>query len=178
MKKGKYEQMPPAAPRKKPLILVLCLVLLLIGVGTTVAVLSKISNPVINTFEVGSVGAKIVESLNGDKTAKTAIQVENTGDSPVYVRVRLVSYMTENGAVAPVASPALSFTLGTNWKQIGDYYYYTKPLAGEATTTNLLGSSVPMAEGQVIDVLADTVQATPADAVLEVWGVSADQFES
>lgn len=179
MKRGKYEKMPPAAPGKKPLILVICIVLLLaLGVGGTLAMLSKSANPVINTFVAGSVKAEVIENFNSDKTAKTSILVKNTGNSPVYVRVRLVSYYMENGSIAPKASPAISFTLGDNWTHKDDgYYYYTKPLAGDnATTDNLLGSSVPMDVGQVIDVMAETVQATPAQAVVAVWGVEASSF--
>lgn len=43
-------------------------------------------------------------------------------------------------------------------------------------TANLLATPLEMGVGQVIDVLAETVQATPDDAVLEVWGVSAAQI--
>lgn len=179
MKRGKYEKMPPAAPGKKPLILVICIVLLLaLGVGGTLAMLSKSANPVINTFVAGSVGAEVIETFNDDNTAKTSIKVKNTGNSPVYVRVRLVDYWVEDGAVAPKASQ-LNVTPASGWTKIGQYYYYTAPLSaaeGQNVTANLLATPLEMGVGQVIDVLAETVQATPDDAVLEVWGVSAAQI--
>ena len=170
MKRGKYEAAP--SPKRKMLILVISLVLLVaVSAGATLAYFHLASGPVINTFQAGTVGAEVHETLNGN--TEEAITVTNTGDSPVYVRVRLISYYELNDGTVDgaKASPAVSFTLGENWKSIGSYYYYTKPLGTGATTSDLLGSNVTMASGQVIEVLADTVQATPDQAVAEVWGV-------
>jgi len=176
MKHGKYEKIPPVVPGKKRLILVVCLVLLLvIGVGTTMAYFHLASGPVINTFQAGSAGAKVNEVVSGN--TKNEITVTNTGKSPVYVRVRLVSYYEDSkGNVLPQASPCLSFTLGDNWVYHGGYYYYNAPLAAGATTEDLLGTDLAMSEGQVIEVLADTVQATPAQAVKDAWDVDASAF--
>lgn len=175
MKKGKYAKAP--SPRRKPLILVLSMVLLLaIGVGATLAYFHLASGPVINTFQAGSAGAEIVEEVSGN--TKNAIRVVNIGKSPVYVRLRLVSYYEDaQGNVLPQDSPALSFTEGDKWVALGSYYYYyNEPLAAGATTEDLLKTDLAMVEGQVIEVLADTVQATPAQAVIDAWGVDASAF--
>jgi len=133
------------------------------------------SGPVINTFQAGSAGAKVNEVVSGN--TKNEITVTNTGKSPVYVRLRLVSYYEDaDGNVLPQASPSLSFKLGDNWVYHGGYYYYNAPLAAGAITGDLLGSNLTMTAGQVIEVLADTVQATPAQAVKDVWGVEASAF--
>jgi len=176
MKRGKYEKIPPVVPGKKRLILVVCLVLLLvIGVGTTMAYFHLASGPVINTFQAGSAGAKVNEVVSSD--TKEKITVTNTGKSPVYVRVRLVSYYEDaDGNVLPQASPTLSFTKGSKWVPLGNYYYYNAPLAAGDTTEDLLGTDLAMSEGQVIEVMADTVQATPAQAVKDAWGVDASAF--
>lgn len=170
MKRGKY------ARKRKPWVVVLCLVLLVaVGAGATLAYFHLASGPVINTFQAGSAGAQVNETFNG--STKEAITVTNSGKSPVYVRLRLVSYYEDaQGNVLPQDSPAVSFTLGENWKAVGSYYYYTQPLAAGAATADLLGSDVTMTAGQVIEVLADTVQATPAQAVKDVWGVEASAF--
>ena len=173
MKRGKY------ARKRMPWIVALCLVLLVaVGAGATLAYFHLASGPVINTFQAGSAGAQVNETFDG--STKEAITVTNDGDSPVYVRLRLVSYYElSDGAVdGSQDSPTVSFTLGKNWTAIGSYYYYTQPLAAGATTSDLLGSDVTMTAGQVIEVLADTVQATPAQAVKDVWGVDASQFIS
>lgn len=177
MKHTDYEKVPPVKFGKKKLIALLCLLLLVTaGIGATVAYFRMTSGPVINTFHAGSVGAEIKETVVNN--TKEAIQVKNTGASPVYVRVRLVSYYERSqGEVdASQASPELSFTAGEKWTASGSYYYYTEPLAAGATTTDLLGTALAMSAGQVIEVLADTVQATPARAAIDAWGVDVSAF--
>ena len=171
MKNGKFANAP--SPKHKSVIIVLSIILLVcIGVGATLAYFANSTGPVINTFQSGTVGAEIYEKKTD--TAKTVIQVKNTGDVPVYVRVRLVSYFEDgSGNVLPQDSPAVSFTRGENWEQIGSYYYYKLPVGAGGFTSDLLGTNVTMSAGQVIEVLADTVQATPIDAIKEVWGEAA-----
>lgn len=180
MERGKFEKVPPVMSGRKKLIVALCLVLLVTAsISATMAYFHRSSDPVINTFHAGSVGAEIQEKV--EDNVKKVITVTNNGASPVYVRIRLVSYYESSEGVvdASKASPTVSFTLGENWVKVGDdTYYYSVPLAAGATTADLLGSDVPMEAGQVIEVLADTVQATPAQAVKDAWGVEASTFLS
>lgn len=171
MKNGKFANAP--SPRRKTLIIVLSIILLVcIGVGATLAYFANSTGPVINTFQSGTVGAEIDEDISGN--TKNSITVKNTGSVPVYVRVRLVSYFEDgSGNVLPQDSVSVSFTSGDNWKKIDSYYYYKLPVGAGDSTGNLLGSQLAMAENQVIEVLADTVQATPIDAIKEVWGEAA-----
>lgn len=170
MKCGKYQKNPPASPRKRPILLILCLVLTAtLSVGATLAYYAVSSTPVINTFSAGSAGARIDEEI--DDNVKKAITVTNTGDSPVFVRVRLVGYWENaDGTIAAKDAPNLTFDLGSGWKPNDGYYYYTSPVGAGQSTSDLLGSNLAMEAGQVIEVLADTVQAAPKDAVLDVWG--------
>jgi len=175
MKNGKFANAP--SPKHKSVIIVLSIILLVcIGVGATLAYFANSTGPVINTFQSGTVGAEIFEEKTN--TAKTVIQVKNTGDVPVYVRVRLVSYFEDaSGNVLAQDSASVSFTSGDNWKYSNGYYYYKLPVAGTHSTSDLLGTDVTMSVGQVIEVLADTVQATPDKAVEQVWGVTAAWIE-
>lgn len=174
MKNGKFANAP--SPKHKSVIIVLSIILLVcIGVGATLAYFANSTGPVINTFQSGTVGAEIVEDISGN--TKNSITVKNTGSVPVYVRVRLVSYFEDDSGVLPQDSPVVSVTLDTNWKQIGSYYYYKLPVGAGDSTGNLLGSQLAMVNNQVIEVLADTVQATPADAVEAVWSVTVSQIE-
>lgn len=177
MKKGKFERVPSS--NRKLLILVLSAMLLVtLGVGGSLAYFAHIADPVINTFQAGSVEAEILETVDGNQ--KTDIQVKNTGKSPVYVRVRLISYWMDGENIAPMNSGPVGISLGLAWIQIGDYYYYTKPLASGAATENLLAAPLTMTSengfSQVIEVLADTVQASPPEAVQEVWKIQASDF--
>ena len=175
MKNGKFANAP--SPRRKTLIIVLSIILVVcIGAGATLAFFANSTGPIINTFQSGSAGAEIEETLSGN--TKTEIKVHNTGKTPVYVRVRLVSYFEDaSGNVLPQDSPVVGFTSGDNWNYMDGYYYYKLPVGAGGFTSDLLGTDVTMSAGQVIEVLADTVQATPASAVQEVWGVSADWIE-
>lgn len=175
MKNGKFANAP--SPKHKSVIIVLSIILLVcIGVGATLAYFANSTGPVINTFQSGTVGAEIYEKKTD--TAKTVIQVKNTGSVPVYVRVRLVSYFEDrSGNVLPQDSVSVFFTSGDNWEYSNGYYYYKLPVGAGDSTGNLLGSQLAMSENQVIEVLADTVQATPADAVKAVWGITAAWIE-
>lgn len=177
MKCGKYQKNPPASPRKRPILLILCLVLTAtLSVGATLAYYAVSSAPVINTFSAGSAGAEIIETVN--QNVKEAITVKNTGDSPVFVRVRLVGYWENaDGTIAAKDAPNLTFDLGSGWKPKDGYYYYTSPVGAGQSTSDLLDTNIEMEIGQVIEVLADTVQATPKDAVLAVWDVDPTTLE-
>jgi len=180
MKRGKYQKSKPHSLHRKPLLALVCLVLMVgLSVGGTLAYFSHSSAGVTNTFSAGTVGADIRESFNG--TEKSSITVTNPGTSPVYVRIRLVSYWKDDDSIAPKASPSLAVSLNSGWTYMDGYYYYTSPLAGGSTTSNMLADSLYMGtteEGykQVIEVLAETVQATPAEAVSAVWGVNPSAF--
>ena len=71
-----------------------------------------------------------------------------------------------------------SFTLGKDWVKHGEYYYYTKPVAPNDSTGDLLGTSITLQEytdadggKQAIDVMAEAIQSTPASAVTSAWNV-------
>ena len=140
--------------------------------GASFSFLKMNSGPVQNTFSKGTVGAEIAEVFTNN--VKSSITVKNTGDSPAYVRVRLVSYwQNSDGTIAAQSSPTISITIASDWKRLGEYYYYTKPVSGDSVTSNLLGDSIQLAENQVIDVIAEVVQATPDEAVKNLWGEAA-----
>ena len=66
-----------------------------------------------------------------------------------------------------------SFKLGDNWFDGGDgCYYYKNVVNVGASTANLLanGEKITLTTGQVVEVLAEGIQATPIDAVKAAWG--------
>lgn len=178
MYKGKYSR----ERRRRPALwaaLALALVLTLTA-GGTVAYLFTNTDAVTNTFTPAEPGIEIVEKFDG--TYKEEITVKNTGDITVYVRVMLVaSYQNEAGEVCGTHTAAEpTFTLGTDWVKIGDYYYYKKAVPAEQSTGNLLGTSITLDENQDcckmhVDVLAQAIQAEPTDAVINSWKVTLDQ---
>ncbi len=128
------------------------------------------------------VSCETKELVSGNK--KSDIQVSNTGEVPAYIRVRLVSFwQTPSGSIAGRASktPKLDETLlGSGWipDLENDTYYYSSPIKEKTSTPNLLKegqciSLVTDADGyiQVVEILAEAIQAKPGAAVQTAWGV-------
>lgn len=157
-------------------------VLLALAIGGTVAWLSTEDAPITNTFNPSKVACEVTESFNGK--VKSSVNVKNTGDTEAYIRVKLVTYRTnDQGQHIGGTATLPSFTLGANWLKYGDYYYYTLPVAAGEKPTNNLTDSMTLttayvdADGghQSIDVMAEAIQSGPAQAVGQAWGVSISQ---
>ena len=151
--------------------------LLALAISGTVAWLTTKDAPITNTFNPSKVACEVTESFNG--TVKSSVNVKNTGDIDAYIRVKLVTYRTnEQGQHIGGTAELPSFTLGENWVKYGDYYYYTLPVtAGQTPAANLtdsmtLNGAYDDADGgkQAIDVMAEAIQSVPAQAVGQAWG--------
>ena len=178
---------PGRRPRKlsgKMVILALALALLSGSVLGTLAYLTAISGTVTNTFSAGKVPNNPTEKFDG--TVKSSIIIENEGNIPVYIRVRLVTYRVgDDGKPIAGAATVPNFTLGTDWFKDGDFYYYENAVAVGGKTDNLLaqGQSITLqkyddADGgkQVIEVISESIQSLPASAVEDAWGVTVDDM--
>lgn len=193
MYKGKYEDKhreEAAAPASEKTLrtgrvtaIVMATVLLLaLAIGGTVAWLSTKDAPITNTFTPSKVACEVTESFNG--TVKSNVNVKNTGDIDAFIRVKLVTYRTNDkdqhiGGTATLPP----FDLGDNWVEYDGYYYYTLPVkAGDKPATNLTKSSMTLTENypdadggrQAIDVMAEAIQSVPEAAVKAAWGLSID----
>ena len=183
MKNGKLESQHSQTEKKHnlnklQLLILSLLVVTTVTVGGTVAYLTTKTAPVTNTFTPSKVTGEVTEEFNG--TVKKNIQVENTGDIAVYVRVKLVTYRVnkDNQHIGGVATIP-DFTLGTDWVKRGEYYYYTKPVEPGKSSSSLTDTSgitlrkYEDADGgkQVIEVMAEMIQSVPDTAVKEAWGV-------
>lgn len=184
MKNGKLELQHSQNEKKRnlnklQLLILSLLVVTTVTVGGTVAYLTTRTEPVINTFTPSTVSGEVTEEFNGK--VKKNIQVKNTGDIAVYVRVKLVTYRVNEknehiGGVATIPD----FTLGTDWVKHGEYYYYTVPVEPNHSSASLTDKNgiklreYDDADGgkQVIEVMAEVIQSEPAEAVGEAWGVT------
>ena len=147
-------------------------------VGGTLAYLFTNTEPVENIFTPSYVSCSVTEEFNG--TIKSNVNVTNTGNIDAYIRVKLVTYRVNDKEQHIGGTASLpTFKLGENWVLYDGYYYYTLPVAPrESPKTNLTDSmtligSYTDADGgkQVIEVMAEAIQSTPAKAVTEAWGV-------
>lgn len=164
--------------RKAALILSLCLIFAL-AVGTTLAYLKANTSPVTNTFTAAKSDIKIDENVENGK--KSSIQVVNTGTATSYVRVKLVmNWVDESGNVVSGGNlPGVTLN-ESDWFVKDDIYYYTKPVAQDGKTTNLLQAGTSIAEPAEkpagchleVTVLAESIQAAPSTAVEGAWAVT------
>ena len=163
--------------RKAALILSLCLIFAL-AVGTTLAYLKANTSPVTNTFKAATSEIKIDENVeNGEKSS---IQVVNTGTAVSYVRVKLVMNWVDGNGKVVSGGKLPEVTLNeSDWFVQDDIYYYTKPVAQDGKTTNLLQAGTSIAEPTEkpagchleVTVLAESIQAAPSTAVEGAWAV-------
>ena len=195
MYKGKYEDKhreEAAAPASEKTLrtgrvtaIVMATVLLLaLAIGGTVAWLSTKSAPITNTFLPSQVACKVTEDFDSNTGEKTNVNVENTGDIDAFIRVKLVTYRTNNAGEHIGGTATLPpFRLGKNWEEYKGYYYYTLPVAAggrpEANLTDsmTLTKDYQDADGghQAIDVMAEAIQSVPEAAVKDAWGLSIDK---
>ena len=151
--------------------------LLALAISGTVAWLTTKDKPITNTFNPSKVACEVTESFNG--TVKSSVNVKNTGDIDAYIRVKLVTYRTnEQGQHIGGTAELPEFTPGAGWVAYNGYYYYTKPVAPNAQPENALIDSIQLngsyndADGgkQAIDVMAEAIQSVPEAAVKAAWG--------
>ena len=141
MYKGKYEDKhreEAAAPANEKTLrtgrvtaIVMATVLLLaLAIGGTVAWLSTKDEPITNTFLPSKVACKVTEDFDSTTGEKTNVNVENTGNTQAFIRVKLVTYRTNDQGQHIGGTAALpDFELGADWVEYDGYYYYKLPVA-------------------------------------------------
>lgn len=159
--------MKPLFKTKRALLSTILALVLVIGVGATLAYLSAADARLTNTFSLAEVDTEINEDLtNGNKT----VTVENVGKSPVYIRARLMVSGIDPKQVEIVPIEPTEKALGTvylvmpnvtaNWEQANnskpDNFYYYKGVVyggaadatpkGEPTETSALLQKVVFAD--------------------------------
>lgn len=186
------EKVKPARLVRKPhkgrgrlAMMVLSIVLLLgVAIGGTIAWLSTKTTPVTNTFTPAKVTCKVEENFDENTGVKTNVNVKNNGNIAVYIRVKLVTYRTNDAGQHIGGTADLpEFTRGKDWVKHGEYYYYTLPVAPDEKPVANLAEKMTLqkfyndADGgkQALDVMAEAIQSEPEKAVGEAWGVRISQ---
>lgn len=160
------------APKAKSTALIIAIVLILVmAVGGTVAYIVTHTDPVINQFTPTEAKITVVEDIENNVKNSITVRNDSTG-VPVYIRVALVANAIDDNGTVTGNAEVPEFTLGTGWEKIGEYYYYTYAVEVGASTGNLLGDKMTLAANTQVIVVADAIQATPKDAVIEAWGAA------
>ena len=146
--------------RKLIIALALCLALAL-GIGGTMAYLTATTTAVVNTFTIGNVGLKLVETENGaEVTAKSYKIVPGetvtkdptvtvtTGSEPCWLFVKITEDL---GALSGAGiddffsyAPAAGWTKLTGIAGVDNVYYRT---VGVEAADSAIGSSIPVLAG-------------------------------
>ncbi|MBR5447854.1 MAG: hypothetical protein IKV40_05455 [Clostridia bacterium] len=152
---------------------------------------AKVSCLVEEAFKTDSNG---VENQN----IKETVTVKNTGDFDSYIRIIAVTYWEDTkGNLVERASKSLDLAsnLGKDWIVGADnIFYYKYPVAKGASTTDLLKDDFTLTltqdykevtsannkkeifyYNQVIEFIAEAIQAEPDTAVTDSWGVTSDK---
>ena len=168
----------PSRESKKSLTALIALILIIcLAVGGTVAFIVTQTQAVKNTFTPADVKVDIQEVFKDN--IKSSITVLNVNDAdkedvPCYIRVKLVSNIQDGNGNVLEAAPLgeISFN-NSDWIDGGDgCYYYKNVVAVGDSTSNLLaeGARITLTDGQVVEVLAEGIQAMPIQAVIDAWG--------
>lgn len=176
-------EMSKKKPRHKKadravLLLVSLVLVLSAAIGGTLGYLTgQVS--VTNTMQVGEFTTEIDEDT--ENGVKSNVKVQNTGDYDAYIRaVVVVTWQNTEGEVypaAPVADEDYTIEYGKQWSEHGGFYYYNGVVGAKQSTGNLINSCKPM-EGKApegydlnVEILASAIQAEPAQAVQDAWGM-------
>lgn len=183
MKPNHSEKRKRSILRDRPVVLAISVLVLVLGiVGTTLGFLTDKTNPVENTFTPATAKISVVETLTDG--VKNNVQIKNESDTfPVFIRARvIVTWKDEAGNVAPTAPvEGTDYTLTwtkNGWVEHTDgNYYHTAPVEKDASTGVLFTDCKPEA-GKApagyhlsVEIVADSIQAKPAQAVKDAWGL-------
>ena len=171
---------------KKSIALLVSLILVLsVTIGVSLAYLVATSGSVENTFSPSRVTTEVNETFDGN--VKTNVSIKNTGDTTAYIRAAVVvTWQDENGNVHGTV-PAngdyeITYNLYDQTNPVGKwelgtdgFYYWTSPVAPDATTGVLITEAKPLkaapAEGYTlcIEILGSGIQSVPTTVIVENW---------
>lgn len=157
------------------------LLVLILGIGGTLALLVDRDESITNTFTPAQVSCHVTENFDG--TTKSNVNVVNDSNITAYIRVKLVTYRVNDAGQHIGGTAGIpTFTPGDGWFEQDGYYYYSQPVAAGASPATALISSITLndtytdADGgkQVIEVMAEAIQSVPTSVVAEKWKVTID----
>lgn len=162
-------------------LLIAVILLISTAVGSTVAFLATKTEPVENSFEYANVSCEVTQNCDTDGST---VQVKNTGTISAYIRAAVVAnWIDRAGNIAASVPEGYSYELtcsSGSWAQGKDgFFYYLLPVApGASTEGNHLTCTVtcPATPEYTlsVEVLAEAIQSTPANAVNEAWSAAVD----
>lgn len=159
--------------RKTIVLLAMALIIMIGAVSGTIAWLTTNTAPVANTFTPGDVEVSVTDNVSGN--VKSNVVITNTGNTEAYIRAAIVANWVLDGKI--VAPWTDSVSINSGWTKVGNYYYYTSPVAPGAATGSALFTSYTAPEAPVegahleMTILAQAIQSKPKKALEDAgWG--------
>lgn len=92
-----------------------------------------------------------IEGVMPGVSVSKIVTIKNTGASSAWIRVKVELSIVDADKESlsldiDEETPVMSYTVLEGWEKKGDYYYYTKPVAFEQSTTELF-DEIKFAEG-------------------------------
>lgn len=150
--------------RKLIIALALCLALAL-GIGGTMAYLTATTGPVVNTFTIGNVGLKLVETegenevttksytiVPGETVTKDPTVTVTTGSEPCWLFVKITEDL---GALSQSNIDFFDYLIADGWKAVPgkpNVYYRT---VGVETNDSAIGEAIPVLKGNEVTLSED-----------------------
>lgn len=167
---------------------VLLILAVVLAIGGTLAYIIANTASVENKFTPGEVRCEVEETFKNN--VKSDVKIKNTGNTAAYIRATyVVTWQKDDGTVngkMPVVGTdyTIEFAENSGWKLIGDYWYYTSPVAASGETGVLIascklaeGAAVPTGYHLSVEIIASAIQSEPASVVAEKWHVAVDNGE-
>lgn len=165
---------------------VLLILAVVLAIGGTLAFIIANTEEVKNEFTPGEVSCKVLEDF--DKITKSNVRIENTGNTAAYIRATyVVTWQKDDGKVNTVNAKqpvegtdyTIEFAKDSGWEKIGDYWYYTSPVAAGDETRALIdtcalkdGVKAPEGYHLSVEIIASAIQSDPDTVVAEKWKVN------
>ena len=176
--------------RIKHLLIAAAALCIAAAAGLTLAFMFKKAEKT-NRFIPAEVSCAVREKTDGSEVTgiatvgseKSDIRVENTGNVKEFIRLRLVSYYVDSNGdiVGTVSSQYPTLSLKNGWIAGANHTYYYPFPTDPGGMTEILCEPFTLGQTQlengstvyqVIEVIAEAVQAEPISAVREAWGVT------
>ena len=162
--------------KNKKFGIVFALLLIVALGGTALAYMVHKTPAISNSFNVASVSVELSGNMENQ------IVATNKSEIDVYIRVRLSSHwINGDDEIVSKASEVPDLTVSADWiaDTTNDTYYYKYKVSKDNSTTNLLSNTtitLKTEDGyrQVVQALAEIIQADPAAAIAESWGATVD----
>ena len=158
--------------KKSLALLIVAALLLTITVSGTVAYLVDSTGSLVNTFTPTSVSTDVDDNVTGN--TKSEVDIINTSDIPVYMRVAVVANWVKDGKIVQAWQDHDDLKVKAKWigARNGMYYYNGTVDAGAEVRLfdSYTATGGPEGAHLEMDIIAQVIQAEPTSAVQEAWG--------